>query len=284
VLLKEVTRDVREKVLKMYQDFEPKESYQGLPPVDPNRLIQWVNSMLDGGFNIAGLTFEQDAVCHGAIFGIDDSRCEFILAVAPSYQNAGIGIQLTRIIKKVSQELGYDNIWLCVEPYNTKAKHIYSKLGFQYTSRQTCEECEMLVGLELDPAMEVPVSSIMTSDVYFLREDQTAREAISMFLKLGISGLPVVNSDNCVVGFLTESDVLESWAAERLVNEIMTRDIVYVEEDMGIKKIVEYIIDYRVKQIPVVRGPENKLVGIVTRKDIVRHLFQNDLFSCDAKE
>jgi len=263
----------------MYQDFEPKESYQGLPPANAERLVTWVNSMLDNGFNIIGISFDQEAVCHGSIFDIDGIRSDFILAVAPRYQNAGIGIQLTRLVKKVSQEIGYKNIWLCVEPYNMKAKHIYSKVGFHYLSRQVCEECEMLVDLKHDPAMEVAVESIMTRDVFYLREDQTAKDAIKMFLKLGISGLPVVNTDNCLVGFLTETDVIEGWTGERFLNEIMTRDVLYIHKDTLISQVVMLICERGVKQIPVIQQDNYKLLGIVSRKDIVRHLFMRDFFS-----
>src|SRR3990172_7570359 len=262
ILFRKVTERDHSRILKMYQNFEPKESYQGLPPADPKRLLAWVNSMLDNGFNIIGISFDQEVVCHGAIFDIDGCRADFILAVSPRYQNAGIGIQLTRIVKKVSQEIGYRNIWLCVEPYNMKAKHIYSKVGFHYISRQICEECEMLVDLKYDPAMEVAVESIMTRDVFYLRDDQTAKDAIKMFLKLGISGLPVVNTDNRLVGFLTETDVLEGWTGERFLSEIMTRDVLYINKDALISQVVMLICDRGVKQIPVVQKGDHLLVEI----------------------
>ena len=278
ILFKKVTDEDFPRILNMYNAFEPKESYQGLPPADAKRLEAWVYSMLDNGFNIVGISFDQEAVCHGAIFDIDGFRSDFILAVSPQYQNAGIGIQLTRLVKKVSQEIGYKNIWLSVEPYNMKAKHIYSKVGFHYISRQICEECEMLVDLKNDPAMEVSVENIMTRDVFYLRENQTAKDAIMMFLKLGISGLPVVNTDNCLVGFLTETDVLEGWTGERFLSEIMTRDVLSINKDALICQAVMLICDRGVKQIPVVQESNNILVGIVSRKDIVRHLFMRDFF------
>jgi CBS domain-containing protein/RimJ/RimL family protein N-acetyltransferase len=278
ILFRKVTKKDYETILKMYRDFEPKESYQGLPPAEDERLQAWVKSMLENGFNIVGISFDHEAICHGAIFDIDGCRSDFILAVAPRYQNAGIGIQLTRLVKKISQEIGYKNIWLCVEPYNMKAKHIYSKVGFHYISRQICEECEMQVDLKTDPALEVSVENIMTRDVFYLREDQTAKDAIKMFLKLGISGLPVVNSGMRLVGFLTETDVLEGWTSERFLNEIMTRDVLYINEDSNVSQVVMLICDRGVKQIPVVQKGNNILAGIVSRKDILRHLFMRDFF------
>ena len=90
IVLRKAKPEDYKKILKMYQDFEPKESYQGLPPADPKKLIEWVKMMMGTGFNIIGLTFNKNVVCHGSIFGIDDVRSEFILAVFPEYQNSGI--------------------------------------------------------------------------------------------------------------------------------------------------------------------------------------------------
>jgi CBS domain-containing protein/ribosomal protein S18 acetylase RimI-like enzyme len=278
MLFRQVTAADRPRVLQMYRDFEPKESYQGLPPASPERLEAWVADMLATGFNIVGLSLEQEPVCHGAIFGVDAERCDFVIAVAPSRQGAGIGVQLTRLVKKAAQALGFTKIWLCVESYNQKAKHIYHKLGFDYTYRTLCDECEMLVDLSSDPAMALPARSIMTRDVIALRDDQSARAAIQSFLTFGISGLPVLDAGGSLVGFVTETDVLEKWTSERGLEELMTKTAVFAREETTIAEIVALICDRGVKQIPVVAQEGMRLVGIVSRKDILRHLYARDSF------
>jgi len=80
------------------------------------------------------------------------------------------------------------------------------------------------------------------------------------------------------VGFLTETDVLEGWTGERFLSEIMTRDVLYINKDALISQVVMLICDRGVKQIPVVQKGDHLLVGIVSRKDILRHLFMRDFF------
>ena len=127
-----------------------------------------------------------------------------------------------------------------------------------------------------DPAIEVTVSHIMTKDVCTVNWEKPAIEAINLFIERDLSGLPVIDTNNKLVGFITELDVLESWVKNRRIAEIMTRDIIYVYEDSKIKDIVNLILEARVKQIPVVNRSHNSVVGIITRKDILRHLFWKD--------
>jgi CBS domain-containing protein len=273
LLIREATLDDHDVILKMYRDFEPKESYQGLPPANPARLADWVKSMMENGFNLVGISFDNQAVCHGSVFAIDESRSEFVLAVSPPYQSAGIGTQLTRLVKKTSHELGFERIWLCVESCNHKARHIYSKLGFLALFEELGGECEMCVELTLDPGMRDQVAAIMNRQVVSLTPDRKASEAIGLFLgDPELSGLPVIDARRELVGFVSETDVLESRARECRIFDIMTRNVTHVYQDSPVEDIVELICTKRIKQIPVV-DRDRVLVGMVTRKDVIRHLF-----------
>ena len=272
ILFREATEEDHARILKMYQDFEPKESYQGLPPRDPERLRSWVANMLEGRVNIAGLSFEQDCIAHGAVFRIDDVRAEFILAVCPEYQDSGIGTLLTRLIKRASQELGFRRMWLCVEPINAKAIHIYNKLGFHVTVREI-DEYEMQADLDDDPIAQAQVGHVMTREVLSVRPDHTVRQVIEMFLDHDISGMPVISLERQVVGFVTETDVLDRKAQNRQVSDIMTREVVSIPEHTRLEGVIERIRDGHVKQIPVVDS-SGRLVGIVCRRDLLRHLFR----------
>ncbi len=260
----------------MYQSYDDKAFYQGLPPADPGKLVEWVDHMMAHGYNITGLSFDNEVICHGSIFAIDEKRSEFIIAIKQDFQNAGIGTNLSRVIKTAAKELGFSQMWLVVETFNPKARHIYTKLGFRKTSSRIGEEIEMVIDLDYDPAVEVTVSHIMTRDVCCITSEKSGIEAIKLFIEKDLSGVPVVDSGNRLVGFITETDVLESWVKDRRIAEIMTRDVVFVKENSRIRDIVTMICEARVKQIPVVDGEHNSLVGIIARKDILRHLFGNE--------
>jgi CBS domain-containing protein len=276
IILRQSVDEDLQKIIEMYESYDEKAFYQGLPPADPKKLEEWVRYVMAEGFNITGLSFNNKVICHGSIFAIDKRRAEFLVAIRQDFQNAGIGQTLSRTIKTAAKELGFSQMWLVVETYNPKARHIYTKLGFRTTYSKVGEEAEMVIDLDFDPAIEVTISQIMTRDVCSVNSEKCAIDAINLFIEKDISGVPVVDSNNRLVGFITETDVLESWVKDRRIAEIMTRDIIYVNENTKIKDIVNLICESRVKQIPVVDGDHRQLVGIISRKDIIRHLFEND--------
>ncbi|MCP4138316.1 MAG: GNAT family N-acetyltransferase [bacterium] len=278
VILRSVNNEFdRHLILKMYGDFYPKKSFQGLPPDDPDQMENWVDNFLDKAFNIIGLTIDEQVICHGSIFRIDNKRSEFVIAVMPKFQNAGIGTQLTRMIKKISYELGFKSIWLSVEPFNRQAKHIYTKLGFQVVSQHACDDTEMIIDLESDPATKTEVREIMTKNVSSLTGDHSISDAVTLFLKNDICGIPIIEANNSIAGFLTETDLLENMNEKRKISEIMTRNVFYVEDRTRVVEIIKIISETKLKQIPIVCGKTRTLVGIVTRKDIIRHIHNSHM-------
>jgi IMP dehydrogenase len=131
----------------------------------------------------------------------------------------------------------------------------------------------MCIELELGPGMRDPVGAIMTRPVVSLRPEQSAEEAIGFFLgQQGLSGAPVVNARGELVGFVSETDVLESRATHRRLIEIMSRNIARVFQDCSVEEVVDLICARRIEQIPVI-DRDRVLVGMVTCKEVIRHLF-----------
>jgi CBS-domain-containing membrane protein len=121
--------------------------------------------------------------------------------------------------------------------------------------------------------------------------------AIELMDERKLSGLPVTDASGAVVGMLTEGDLLRraeigtqgaapGWVAAffrtghvaedfvkthgHKVSEVMTEGVVWVEEDTPVDTVVELIRKHGVKRLPVLRG--NRLVGVISRADIVRAL------------
>jgi len=78
-----------------------------------------------------------------------------------------------------------------------------------------------------------------------------------------------------LVGFVSETDVLESRAVHRKLIEIMTRNVTRVFQDCPVEEVVDVICARRIKQIPVI-DRDRVLVGMVTCKEVIRHLFGRD--------
>lgn len=118
----------------------------------------------------------------------------------------------------------------------------------------------------------LPVKSIMTADVISVVPTTPIYEALNLLAANKISGIPVVNSEDHVVGVLSEKDVLRILVDKKLdvkstVDDYMSRNIVcFTEEDSAIE-VCKFFIRSNIRRVPIVR--EKKLVGIVSRADII---------------
>ena len=144
------------------------------------------------------------------------------------------------------------------------------------------------------------VSDIMTHPVITVAPEMTIGEAAELMIGHRISGLPVVNAAGGVVGIVTEGDLLRRaetgterrrsrWlefliapgrlaseyahAHGRRVGEVMTDAVVSVGPDDLIPDLIDAMERRRIKRVPVIE--RGRLVGIVSRANLVRALVQN---------
>ncbi len=121
-------------ILTMYDEFEPKESAQGLPPAAVEKRQQWVSKILRESINVMALVNDK-VVGHACLIDIDPKiRCEYEVMVHQDWQNRGIGTQLTKLIKEIASLIGYEKIWLTVDSTNHRAMRVYQICGFKFTS------------------------------------------------------------------------------------------------------------------------------------------------------
>jgi CBS domain-containing protein len=136
---------------------------------------------------------------------------------------------------------------------------------------------------------------VMTRDVVAVTPHTTIEEAAKIMLRMHISGLPVIDDAGNLVGMVSESDFLRRseigtgrrhavWltffmgpgraAAEfihergRKVADVMTRDVITVQEETSLSDIVALMEKHDIKRVPVMRG--KSAVGIVTRSNLLQ--------------
>ena len=150
------------------------------------------------------------------------------------------------------------------------------------------------------------VKGFMTTDVITAFPNETVKEVVKKLADNDISGLPIIDEDNNVLGMVSEKDILralktesrtlslvfpsshalgmtfeESFnyrelkeAMEELQNskieKVINRDVISVDENMTITEIASIMIHNNVNRIPVVK--KGKLVGIISRGDIINAL------------
>jgi CBS-domain-containing membrane protein len=151
--------------------------------------------------------------------------------------------------------------------------------------------------------MPQTAADIMDSDVPTLVPHDEARRAIELLADRELGALPVVNSEQRVIGIVSESDLVlsdeqadlhlpyflnimggivfvESMRGfeERLhkafaakVRDLMTPDPVCARTDDGVEKVARLIAEKHHNHLPVVDG-EGRLAGVVTRADVLAAL------------
>jgi CBS domain-containing protein len=146
------------------------------------------------------------------------------------------------------------------------------------------------------------VREIMSEDVITISPDTDVEDAAKVLSEHGISGVPVVE-DNKLVGIVSESDLiikdkklhfpdyinviggiiyLESYNKFKeefkkfiaiQIKDLMSEDVITVTPDDTIEDAATIISDEDVNRLPVVEG--DKVVGILTRADIVKDIARN---------
>ena len=136
----------------------------------------------------------------------------------------------------------------------------------------------------------------MTEGVVSVRPDASLREAASVLVEHGVSGLPVVDEEGAVVGVLSETDIVmkASGGTERsgfltwlfdedsagvkvtaeTAGQAMSSPAVTVAPNRTVHEAARLMIEDQVNRLPVVQ--DGKLIGILTRSDIVRAFTRSD--------
>jgi len=108
----------------------------------------------------------------------------------------------------------------------------------------------------------------MISDPVTLSKDHTLAEAKELMAHYKISGLPVVDDDQKLIGIITNRDVKYQENLDAKVEELMTReDLITSDRETTLEEAKEILLKNRVEKLPIV-DQDFKLVGLITIKDI----------------
>lgn len=145
---------------------------------------------------------------------------------------------------------------------------------------------------------------IMTRDVITAGPEEKVEKVTKLMLENKISGIPVIDSERHVLGMVTEKDLmvkasevsvpfymtlfdsiiflenpirfsnnLKKYSASQ-VKDAMTSRVIVVEEDRPVSEVVKIMQNKKINRVPVVR--HDKLVGIITRNDILKALVKSN--------
>jgi CBS domain-containing protein len=145
------------------------------------------------------------------------------------------------------------------------------------------------------------IADVMTSPVFTVRRDTPLKDVARLLIDNSVSGVPVLNDDGTVAGVVSEADFLmkEQGAGEirhrplarligesseaqhqldvvmaRTAGEAMSTPAVTIEASRPIREAAAVMTGQRINRLPVT--DQGRLVGIVTRADLVRAYLRTD--------
>lgn len=107
---------------------------------------------------------------------------------------------------------------------------------------------------------------IMTRDVITIRPYAKIYELTKLLVEARVSGMPVCDDMGQVLGMVSEADLICLERGNR-VEDIMCRDIVFVDVDTPVEIVASTMLEHNIKRVPVYS--KGRMVGIISRADIV---------------
>lgn len=148
---------------------------------------------------------------------------------------------------------------------------------------------------------DLTAKEIMNKEVITIKKNASIKELSELLVENKISGVPVLDENDNLAGIVSEGDIiiqnsdlhfpryfklldaiiyleslnkfkrsLEKHLATK-VEDIMTVKVKTVDEETPVNEIADIMLDNRVNRLPVM-DKNNKLVGIITRSDIVKSM------------
>ena len=133
--------------------------------------------------------------------------------------------------------------------------------------------------------MSTTAKDIMSTEVLKITRDTTLEEALKILVNRQITGVPVVDAKGKMVGVLSDFDVLSQVAtAKKLDPQVFQDPVRYtskvdaIQEGTPLQEILLKFIQKKYRRLPVL-NKSGKLVGIVSRRDLIRLYFYRSKLS-----
>ena len=153
-------------------------------------------------------------------------------------------------------------------------------------TKQSSGHIRSTVGLEMN------VQDVMTEDVISILKYESIMHVAKILSEKNISGLPVVDKKNKVIGIITQADILSILGIKKghtlkdllkhmlgeplperrmgdIVGDIMTSPAATIKTNANIAEAAQLMDEKKIRRLPVV-DEKNMLVGIISRADILK--------------
>lgn len=112
--------------------------------------------------------------------------------------------------------------------------------------------------------------SVMIHEPITIKKEGTVSDALNLMKEYKIGGIPVVDTDNVLIGIVTNRDLRFVQDMERAIEEVMTvENIITTGRNTGLAEAAMILQAHKIEKLPVVDG-DHKLIGLITYKDITK--------------
>jgi CBS domain-containing protein len=119
------------------------------------------------------------------------------------------------------------------------------------------------------------IGNVMTDEVVRVRHGASSDEVGALLERHRIGGLPVVDEDDKVVGVITGTDLADRRDGADSAGELMSRPAITMRPQDTIVDAARAMARHLVERLPVI-DEEDRLIGIVTRHDLLRVFLRAD--------
>lgn len=127
----------------------------------------------------------------------------------------------------------------------------------------------------------IKVSDYMTTNLITFHPKQTVLDVMDQLIKNKISGGPVVNERDELIGIISEGDCIKQISESRYYNQPMDnvtvdshmiKNVETIDEDLNIFEAAEKFLQSKRRRFPILK--EGKLIGLISQKDILKAAIQ----------
>ena len=110
----------------------------------------------------------------------------------------------------------------------------------------------------------------MISNPVSILRDKTVGQALAMMAEFKIGGIPVVDTNNRLVGIVTNRDLRFRRNMDQKIDDVMTKEnIIITQQTTDLEAAADILQQHKIEKLPVVDA-DNKLIGLITYKDITK--------------
>ena len=125
-------------------------------------------------------------------------------------------------------------------------------------------------------SLPILVEDYMSRSLITFKKDQLVVEVMEALIKNKISGAPVVNEYNELVGIISDGDCMKQISESRYYNmpigdmkieQFMSTDITTIDKKVNIFDCANLFHQHNCRRFPIIE--DGKLIGMISRKDVL---------------